>query len=68
MEEEFIRPLVIIMGVGFAIAAIGSTLVFLAFRTYGDPGSTDRRKGLVLGALIAFVALCCVTMLLFSFR
>lgn len=61
MDPEFQRALLIVLAVGFAIAAIGTAAVFLVFRRFGGKGHFG-----LIGALVAFLFVCCAVLLLVS--
>lgn len=67
MDSEFARMMIIVLGVGGAIAGIGATLLYLAFRAWADP-SQDRRRNILLGATLAFVFACCAGVFILSFQ
>ena len=67
MDSEFTRMMIIVLAVGGAIAGIGATLLYLAFRAWADP-SQDRRRNILLGATLAFVFACCAGVFILSFQ
>jgi hypothetical protein len=67
MDSEFTRMILIVLGVGGAIAGIGATLLYLAFRAWSDP-TQDRRRNILLGATLAFVFACCAGVFILSFQ
>lgn len=61
-EEEFQRALIIVLLGGSAVVAIGTGVLYLAFRRVG------RRSHFVLiGALVAFLFACCVALFALAF-
>jgi len=55
--EQFQRALITVLVVGGIAVAIGTIVLFLAFRSVGRT-----RYFILIGALIAFLALCCVAL------
>jgi xanthine/uracil permease len=68
VEQEFARMIVPVLVIGTVIAAIGVTILILAFRAFGtaDAGKTRHLK--LLAALIVFVLVCCIGLFIVSFR
>lgn len=64
MQEAELRALVIAIVAGSAIAGVGATALFFAFRAFGGGRKTPL---IILGALIVFIFLCCVALFLSSF-
>jgi hypothetical protein len=54
MEPEFLHILVRVLIVGFAVVIAGTTALFLAFRSFGKPGS---HRGVIWLMAISFVIL-----------
>ena len=59
MDPEFQRARLITLAAGLAIAAIATGAVFLVFRRFGGKGHFG-----LIGALVAFLFVCCVVLLL----
>jgi hypothetical protein len=68
VEQEFTRMIVPVLVIGILIAAIGVTILFLAFRAFGtaDAGKTRHLK--LMAALLVFVLICCIGLFIASFR
>jgi hypothetical protein len=62
VDAEFQRALTIVLIAGTAIVAIGTTVLFLAFRSFGKKSNLG-----LIAAVIAFVFICCVALLLLSY-
>lgn len=61
-EKEFQRALIIVLLGGSAVVAIGTGVLYLAFRRVG------RRSHFVLmGALVAFLFVCCAALFALAF-
>lgn len=52
--------------IGGSIAAVGTLVLFFAFRAFGDAKARARPVALIAG-LVVFVFLCCVALLLVSY-
>ena len=56
----------IVMGVGAGIAAIGTLLLFLMFRAFGEARQNARKPIVLMVVLISFVALSIGAILYFT--
>lgn len=56
-EEQFQRALITVLAGGGAVVAIGAALLYLAFRSVGRT-----RYFILIGALVAFLAVCCAVL------
>jgi hypothetical protein len=63
--EEFQRALITVLGVGFAIIAVGATAVFLFLRALGQKGG-GKHVFIAVG-LIGFIFLCCLGLFALSY-
>jgi hypothetical protein len=67
VDSDFTRMMLIVLGVGGAIAGVGATLLYLAFRAWSDPAQ-ERRRNILLGATIAFVFAACAGIFILSLK
>jgi hypothetical protein len=59
VDPEFQRAILVVLGFGLLIAAIGTTALYAIFRRFGG-----KQHFLFIGALVAFVFACCVVLFL----
>ena len=64
--DDFGRTMAIVMGVGAAIAAVGTLLLFLMFRAFGEARQNARKPIVLMVILITFVALSIGAILYFT--
>jgi hypothetical protein len=64
--DDFGRTMAIVMGVGAAIAAVGTLLLFLMFRAFGEARQNARKPIVLMAILITFVALSIGAILYFT--
>jgi hypothetical protein len=58
-DPEFQRAMLIVLGFGTLIAAIGTTALYLIFRRFGGKAHFG-----FIGALVAFLFACCAVLFL----
>ena len=70
MDPEFQRVITRVLIVGGAISVISAGALVIAFRAFAakDPRDKDFRGTILVGGVIAFVLLCCVVLMIISFR
>lgn len=68
MEQDFLRIIVPVVVIGTLIAAAGLALLFLLFRTLGNPQAGKRRQLTLMLSLIAFIFVCCMALFVASFK
>lgn len=61
--DQFQRALIIVLIAGSVAVAIGTTVLYLAFRSVGRT-----RYFLLIGALVAFLFVCCFVLFTIAFR
>lgn len=66
MDPEFQRALTIVLIAGGAIGIIGAAVLFFAFRLFAGKEAGGRKHIAVLGALVAFIFVCCLVLFLLS--
>ena len=64
MDPEFTKILIRVMIVGGSIGVIGASVLFFAVRAYRKG---EFRASVLVAALLAFVLVCCLVLLRFSF-
>ena len=64
MDADLQRILMVVM-IGLAIAAISGTLLFLAFRSFGEERG-ERKPLLLAAAALAFILICCIGLFIVS--
>lgn len=62
VDPEFQKALTIVLAVGLGIAAVGTIVLFFVFRAFGEKGAGGSSHVGLIGALIAFVFICCVAL------
>jgi hypothetical protein len=66
MDPDFRKALVIVLVVGFGIAAVGATLLFIAFRALR--GEKPGKHIAFAVATLAFVLVSCIGLFIWSYR
>jgi len=64
LDPEFLRILVRVAIIGGTIGIIGAVAVYFALRSFR---TGEFRAGVIVVALLAFVLVCCIILLKFSF-
>ncbi|MDQ3282265.1 MAG: hypothetical protein M3Q69_12725 [Acidobacteriota bacterium] len=68
MDPEFQRALGSVLLIGTIIGAIATTTLIVIFRQFGGrKAGTSQHIALIFG-LIAFLVLCCILLLVLSYR
>jgi amino acid permease len=65
MDPEFTKILIRVAMVGGSIGIIGAGILFFAVRAYRKG---EFRASVLVAALLAFVFVCCLVLLRFSFK
>jgi hypothetical protein len=64
--DNFGRTMAIVISIGLGIMAIGSTLVYLVLRAFGESHRGGKRHFVLLGVLLAFIFLSIAAILYFT--
>jgi hypothetical protein len=67
MDPQSQRALIVVLIVGSIIIAIGTTALFVVFRTYGGAKSGGTSHKTLIFALFGFIFLCCLGLLVLSY-
>lgn len=67
MDSQSLRTLVIVMIVGSMIIAIGTTVLFIVFRKFGEAKAGETSHKQIFIALLAFIFLCCLGLLALAY-
>jgi uncharacterized BrkB/YihY/UPF0761 family membrane protein len=58
--------MVVVIGVGLFIGAVGATGLYMAFRSFGSDKPRDLRGPIWIGALLVFIIIGCIVLLRLS--
>jgi hypothetical protein len=58
--------MVLIIGVGTLVVAIGVAILFLAFRTIDNEATSGRRRMGIAAGMLAFIIICCGALYYFA--
>ena len=62
------RALIIVLAAGTLIMGIGATTLFVIFRAYGSAKAGGTKQNVLIAGLIGFIFVCCLALLLLSYR
>ena len=60
--------MLVVLGVGFAVAGIGTVTLWLIFRAFGGQRPVSSSHVGLMAGLVAFIFAICVGLLLLSYR
>jgi hypothetical protein len=63
VDPEFQRALIVVLVVGTMVVGVGASLLFLAFRSFGQ-----KKSPVLIGVLLAFVFACCLVLFFLSYQ
>jgi hypothetical protein len=66
MDSNY-RALILVLVVGTLVMGIGATTLFIVFRRFGEAKAGGASHKTLIGALIAFIFLCCLGLLALSY-
>ncbi len=68
MTDAEFRMLMITLVAGLGIAAVGTLLLFLAFRAFGSQKKGSIKHILLGAAALAFILVCCLALVFWAVR
>jgi uncharacterized membrane protein YqjE len=68
VDAEFQRVALRTVAIGLAIVTIGATLLYFAFRSFAEEKQNSTRPLMMVLIAVGFIAICCVALLVLSFR
>lgn len=67
MDSQSLRPLILVVIVGSMIIAVGTAVLFVVFRKFGEPKAGGTSHKTLIAALLAFIFLCCLGLLTLAY-